>query len=345
MTLLGRNELCPCGSGKKYKKCCLNKDAALEISNRKVVKAQKQYSELYDKLYEYSRKEEFSKELETAKEMFYIVNDESINAKFERFFNTYYIQDHILEDRKVLTVSYYESNKDSIGAEEFKALHGLFESYPSVYEVIAKDEKKIKLKNCLVDETIEVDDLKLLSDFEVGEHMIARAIKIEDTVILIDVTLSISSVAKDIICNDIISLFQKYEDIYKDIKTFLIYHTHVLYKYMQQLLEPKIADHLKKEKEAKKEKLSEIAVTEDGCHVTVMLSQHVEAEYLDRCIEFWNEYKSNNEDIKGSENGWAAAVEYHVKKVNGEQVTQPQVSKKYDISPSTLGKRYKDIKK
>ncbi|MBQ3423559.1 MAG: SEC-C domain-containing protein, partial [Romboutsia sp.] len=23
--MLGRNELCPCGSGKKYKKCCLNK--------------------------------------------------------------------------------------------------------------------------------------------------------------------------------------------------------------------------------------------------------------------------------------------------------------------------------
>ncbi|MBD3810221.1 MAG: SEC-C domain-containing protein, partial [Sulfuricurvum sp.] len=22
---IGRNDLCPCGSGKKYKKCCLNK--------------------------------------------------------------------------------------------------------------------------------------------------------------------------------------------------------------------------------------------------------------------------------------------------------------------------------
>lgn len=23
---IGRNESCPCGSGKKYKKCCMNKD-------------------------------------------------------------------------------------------------------------------------------------------------------------------------------------------------------------------------------------------------------------------------------------------------------------------------------
>ena len=28
----GRNEACPCGSGQKYKKCCLAKDAAAEAA-------------------------------------------------------------------------------------------------------------------------------------------------------------------------------------------------------------------------------------------------------------------------------------------------------------------------
>ena len=27
-TKIGRNDLCPCGSGKKYKRCCLDKDEA-----------------------------------------------------------------------------------------------------------------------------------------------------------------------------------------------------------------------------------------------------------------------------------------------------------------------------
>jgi uncharacterized protein YecA (UPF0149 family) len=27
ITKFGRNEPCPCGSGKKYKKCCMNKKA------------------------------------------------------------------------------------------------------------------------------------------------------------------------------------------------------------------------------------------------------------------------------------------------------------------------------
>ncbi len=29
MNAVGRNEPCPCGSGKKYKKCCLDRDEAL----------------------------------------------------------------------------------------------------------------------------------------------------------------------------------------------------------------------------------------------------------------------------------------------------------------------------
>ncbi|MDX5608590.1 SEC-C metal-binding domain-containing protein [Clostridioides difficile] len=32
--MLGRNELCPCGSGKKYKKCCLNKAIVSERACR-----------------------------------------------------------------------------------------------------------------------------------------------------------------------------------------------------------------------------------------------------------------------------------------------------------------------
>ena len=113
---------------------------------------------------------------------------------------------------------------------------------------------------------------------------------------------------------------------------------------MQQLLEPTIADYLKKQKEEKMDKLAEVAVTEDDCKVCTMLRQNVEAEYLDSCIAFWNEYKEANGEVKGSENGWAAAVEYHIKKVAGETITQAQISKKYEISPSTLGKRYKDLK-
>ena len=31
MVRIGRNELCPCGSGRKYKRCCLGKDVAAQL--------------------------------------------------------------------------------------------------------------------------------------------------------------------------------------------------------------------------------------------------------------------------------------------------------------------------
>ncbi|MGL5312979.1 MAG: SEC-C metal-binding domain-containing protein [Peptostreptococcaceae bacterium] len=342
--MLGRNELCPCGSGKKYKKCCLNKDVVLERAERKVGFSQKQYSELYTKLYEYSREDKFSEELEKAKEMFYIVEDESVNAKFERFFNTYFIQDHIMDSKRVMTVEFFEDNKQNLNNNEIEILRSLFESYVSIYEVKEVLEGKILLKDCLTDTEVYTEDVNLLSDFEVGSHMIARIVTIEDTSILIDITISISEAVKDVIVNDIMYLFNQYEDLYKDMKTFLIHHTHILYKYMQQLLEPSVAEYLKSQKEQKENQLSEVAVTEDDCNVSTLLRQNVEQEFIGDCLEFWNGFKEANGEVKGSENGWAAAVEYHVKKEAGQTITQASISKKYEISPSTLGKRYKDLK-
>lgn len=39
MSKVGRNDLCPCGSGNKYKKCCMEKDRAAALSNLRLVTA------------------------------------------------------------------------------------------------------------------------------------------------------------------------------------------------------------------------------------------------------------------------------------------------------------------
>ena len=87
-------------------------------------------------------------------------------------------------------------------------------------------------------------------------------------------------------------------------------------------------------------------------HETRMRGLNQEIEKLNRTLEenqqFMQEhdkkFKESNKSIKGSENGWAAAIEYYIKKAAGETVTQVQVSEKYEVSPSTLGKRYKALR-
>ncbi|WP_315167770.1 SEC-C domain-containing protein [Metaclostridioides mangenotii] len=358
VTLLGRNELCPCGSGKKYKKCCMNKDLISERAARKVGLSQKEYTDLYTRLYNYSKQEKFKDEFEKAKEAFFIMDDEEINSKFEVFFNTYFIQDHIMElnnVNKVITVDFFEENKNTLTQVDIDILKSLFESYLSVYEIMDMSSGKVKLKDCLTGDEVTTADVNLLKEFKVGSAIIARPIHVGDTSLLIDITLSISDEVKDLIVNDINKLHNQYESVYKDKKTFLIYHTHILYKYIQQLLDKRVADFLKAERD--KALVDEVAVTKNDdaseikepsqadCKVTELIKRISDDEISAKCVNFWTEYKNNNMDkIKGSENSWAAAVEYHIKKENGEVATQAEVAKKYDTSASTLGKRYKEIK-
>ena len=352
--MLGRNEVCSCGSGKKYKKCCMNKDMITEIVDRKVSTAKKQYADLYNKMYEYSRQDRFKEELELAKKEFCIVNDEEINAKFKRWFNTYYIQGHILKEKKVLTSLYYEENSNDIETNEFNVIKGLFESYLSVYKVIEKKDETVVLEDCITNQIVNIDDVKFLENFAIGEYMITRMVSILDTNILVDVTVKISEEIKNVIVKDINMLFNNHRDIYDTVSNFLVYNTHIVYKYMQQLLEPKIGQLIlskKDENQGQEVKANEeVAITsveetevENTCEVSKLLTSTIESEYLQNALDFWTEYK-NNHEIKGSENGWAAAVEYHIKKINGSEETQTTISKKYATSSSTLGKRYKDLK-
>ncbi len=61
--MIGRNELCPCGSGKKYKKCCLQKNQSIEFTRNKILYAKGLYENMENKIYEYAR-HQVSKEIE-----------------------------------------------------------------------------------------------------------------------------------------------------------------------------------------------------------------------------------------------------------------------------------------
>ena len=83
---------------------------------------------------------------------------------------------------------------------------------------------------------------------------------------------------------------------------------------------------------------------EQNQNIYDILKNNIEEKYLQKGLDLWKEYSKSNKSIKGSENGWAAAVEYYIKKDAGETITQAQVSEKYEISPRTLGKRYKQLR-
>lgn len=341
--MIGRNDLCTCGSGKKYKKCCLNNDKQKTILINKLDVSQKYDMDLSKKLFEYSRSEKFNKEYLKAKDKFFIVDDIEVNKKFNNFFNTYYIQDYIARNNKSIGVLFYEENREKLSVIEKNILKNRLNSYTSAYEVVEINEDKAVLKDILLDEYNYVNDLNMIKALKVGEIIIGRIAKIAHINKFIDTVCSISTAIKNIMIKDINDIYASNKNTYKDIKHFLIYNTNLLYRYIQQLLDPKIGEYLKKQKnDAKYRELDKNK--EYKCGVEKLIKEYVEDDYLEVALTTWEEYKNTSKDIKGSESGWASALEYHIKKEKGLTVTQGDLAKKYKVSPSTLGKRYKEIK-
>ena len=124
---------------------------------------------------------------------------------------------------------------------------------------------------------------------------------------------------------------------------------------MEQQIESKIENNLvakmmvqelpKEQKiEIKDTKQSECKDSQEQCKIYGILISKVENEYKQQCIKAWKNFKKLHKSHTGSESGWAAAIEYDVKKGIDDSVTQEQIAKKYNVSARTLGKRYKELK-
>ncbi len=53
MTAIGRNDPCPCGSGKKYKKCCLTETKVVSTEEFHYQRLSEAYNRGFDKMAEY----------------------------------------------------------------------------------------------------------------------------------------------------------------------------------------------------------------------------------------------------------------------------------------------------
>ena len=201
--LLNRNDKCYCGSGKKYKNCCMEKDIEIERFARKVKiveDAQAKYAETYIKILNFSKEERFAEYRKSAEDIFYILNSESVKNKFGKFFNTYFISDCLLEGKSTLTQIYAAENEAT--DKELRIMNSLINSYVSIYTIEKKENDRAILKDCLLNEIVSVDDIKLLKDFSEGDSIIARIVEVNGLRILIDITVKIDEGSKEFMVND-----------------------------------------------------------------------------------------------------------------------------------------------
>jgi hypothetical protein len=160
--VVGRNAPCPCGSGRKFKKCCLAKEAA---SARPFTAADRQNA--LARLRRFAHRAEFAHDHEVAEASFWgdgldrlpddEVEDLLEDSQGDYAFHMWFFFDFVLEDGRTLAERFLEQEGARLGAGEREYLARMRPTHVRLYEVAeVKPEEGLRLVDVWTDERLWV---------------------------------------------------------------------------------------------------------------------------------------------------------------------------------------------
>lgn len=156
MTRIGRNDPCPCGSGKKYKKCCMALAELVDPTDNLFTRYNKLFSMIKIKLDEaYSN--QIKKARNEASQMFLRFTSERIlKAEYESFFSDWLWFDKTDSEENTLGYHYLQTNGLYLDSSLGACLGALTLSYLSVYEVLGMEDEFLLVKDIFSEQEIKV---------------------------------------------------------------------------------------------------------------------------------------------------------------------------------------------
>ena len=180
MVKIGRNAPCPCGSGKKYKKCCMKNDQAAAnppISHHQ--KCLEVLNSLQGRIMRFVEKSKLDRELEAAS-LYYLawINpdgpyqmDENETMPFLEWF----IHDYEIPDEEKTIVQIFMDSNPRLPAEEMQVLESLQGSFISVYQITGVDQGNgFSVQDLFSDSTYQVSDETLSHKAKPGNLLVTR---------------------------------------------------------------------------------------------------------------------------------------------------------------------------
>ena len=171
MNTVGRNDPCPCGSGKKYKKCCLSKTYT-EVGKEDSIRGRlvQELMGFFDKKYKHK--------LEHAHFMFWDdfipkehLEGQSLNIAYQNFMEWVVFDYLIDEDNDKTLIDLYMENKRMLSLDEHKVLTIMKNSVISLYEV----------QEVFPDKGLLLKDLLMGGEYDVREKAATRSVRKWDT--------------------------------------------------------------------------------------------------------------------------------------------------------------------
>jgi tetratricopeptide (TPR) repeat protein len=178
---VGRNAPCPCGNGKKYKKCCLPKE---EAQRQGKTSATPRELELRDRLLSFSGKKRYKEEFKKAYSLFWrkpfrepLVLDENKMEEYD-LFGDWFIHDFRLENGLTIVEEFYQAPDENFSSEERSLLRYEIDSFSSIYEVISvTPEVGLRLKDLMTEEQLDILEVKGSRTLAKWDVVFARVIR------------------------------------------------------------------------------------------------------------------------------------------------------------------------
>ena len=154
---VGRNDPCPCGSGKKYKRCCLPDDEEIGFLRSAT-------DNVLRKLGYFAFSQRFLEDFEIAFYIFWAEEYELYEFPYlsqseQVHFTEWYFLDYFLDDGRRIAEIFLQEMGDEVSSLERRALEDRLSSSPALYEVLEVEPGKgLRLKDIFSGEEYDVKE-------------------------------------------------------------------------------------------------------------------------------------------------------------------------------------------
>ncbi|MBQ3423131.1 MAG: hypothetical protein IJH34_16090, partial [Romboutsia sp.] len=357
----------------KYKRCCLETDSTFKITANKSEQLKKAYSNMYKSVYIYaSKRKDFNELCTDASNMFFPKKLLNYNEDINIVFNSYFLKDYVIKGTETtIALDFYKEYADKLSNLQANILYSMISSHIGLYKIESINNTQLIITDVLTNNKFEILDNLLSKHLNVGECIIANIMNIAGLNIISEILYKINSQSIfDTLFDDLSSLYNKEIASYDCVEDFLRNNTLLFYCHIMQIVSPEACKYFEKlvnnidnleivnadSSEVLNNEVNDLEVLNDEANDldcdnksnSISLSPEtfnkIDSEYVMEVLDILSSSVEDNNLNKVSESGWVSAAEYHVKKMHGLNITQSQIAEKYNISTSTLGKRYKVVK-
>ncbi|QKS70467.1 SEC-C domain-containing protein [Paenalkalicoccus suaedae] len=323
MATLKRNDPCPCGSGKKYKKCCLKK---LEVKSKFDLKDTRDFNELIPKIFDFSKQydETIKPAYEEKTDVFERLPVADARAFSQLYFHWILFNRPVEQNGETVLARFLQENRKEYSAPFQEFLAAWDDLAPRIFYVPHSDAEYLALRDELSGKAQTIEKTPVSQAIESGQYLVGYLY---------------ATPAGPALGNDAISLPPKLAEAFiaewhaltaesDDTQSFLTdYFGHALH-----LLSLLVMNG------------TELERAEHDEAILALVREKQEQAFLPLALQ-WRSFVAKKRPRVQKPEAYAAALEYWAGKHLDDSLAQSQkaLAEKYAVSSSTISAKYKQL--